>query len=66
MMSLLSFLHPLWKRGLTEYTDDVNSAVINSINKSLSDSESELVNSKIESYLLKADGEWLDYWGYWF
>ncbi|ATG86337.1 hypothetical protein LpeD_28 [Lactobacillus phage LpeD] len=65
-MSLLSFLHPLWKRGLTEYTDDVNSAVINSINKSLSDSESELVNSKIESYLLKADGEWLDYWGYWF
>lgn len=65
-MSLLSFLHPLWKRGLTEYTDDVNSAVINSINKSLSDSESELVNSKIESYLLEADGEWLDYWGYWF
>lgn len=65
-MSLLSFLHPLWKRGLTEYTDDVNSAVINSINKSLSDSESDLVNSKVESYLLKANGEWLDYWGYWF
>lgn len=65
-MSLLSFLHPLWKRSLNEYDDSVNSAVIGALNKSLSKSEEDMVQSKVESYLSTADSKWLDYWGYWF
>ncbi|AUV59963.1 hypothetical protein HOS78_gp027 [Lactobacillus phage Bacchae] len=65
-MSLLSFLHPLWKRSLNEYDDSVNSAVIGALNQSLSKSEEDMVQSKVESYLSTADAKWLDYWGYWF
>lgn len=65
-MSLLSFLHPLWKRSLNEYDDSVNSAVIGALNQSLSKSEEDMVQSKVESYLSTADSKWLDYWGYWF
>jgi len=65
-VSLLSFLHPLWKRSLNEYDDSVNSAVIGALNKSLSKSEEDMVQSKVESYLSTADAKWLDYWGYWF
>jgi len=65
-VSLLSFLHPLWKRSLNEYDDSVNSAVIGALNQSLSKSEEDMVQSKVESYLSTADSKWLDYWGYWF
>jgi len=56
----------LWKRSLNEYDDSVNSAVIGAINQSLTKSEEDMVQSKVQSYLSTADSKWLDYWGYWF
>lgn len=56
----------MWKRSLNEYDDSVNSAVIGAINQSLTKSEEDMVQSKVQSYLSTADSKWLDYWGYWF
>ena len=60
------WLHPIWRRMTLGSDNDVNNAVIGALDNELSDSEKILLQTKVESSLATADGDWLDKWGYWF
>lgn len=60
------WLHPIWRRMTLGSDNDVNNAVIGALDNELSDSEKILLQTKVESSLATANGDWLDKWGYWF
>lgn len=67
-MSFLDFLHPVWKRDISNpnYSNNLNKAVLNAISTELNDAESAVIASKTDSFLDEALGYSLDLWGDWF
>ena len=70
-MSFLDFLHPLWKKSLSEEDlrsrkRKLNTLVLSSIDKELDDVQQDTIAAKAQSFLSAATDEWLDYWGSWF
>lgn len=68
MTKFLDFLHPVWKRDIEgyAYSNDLNKTVLKAIDDSLESAEEDVVKSKADSYLDKAEGITLDMWGQWF
>lgn len=67
-MSFFKFLHPNLRRGYNQDTDrsSANFAFLSAINDILKETETDTINSKIESHLDTASGQYLDEWGSWF
>lgn len=67
MGNFLKHIHPLLRRKKNEKDyEDVNYAIINSLETELTEVEKDTINSKAESSLKTANGEFLDTWGDWF
>lgn len=67
MGNFLKHIHPLLRRKKNEKDyEDVNYAIINSLENELTEVEKDTINSKAESSLKTANGEFLDTWGDWF
>ena len=62
-MSIEDYLHPLWRTQATE--NNVNSAILEVLNKPLDQAEEDIVSSKIQLSVDTATSGWLDYWGSW-
>lgn len=65
-MNFWKNLHPLLRREENTDEGSANGAVLHAIAGALSDAETELIPSKMQSSLNTASGSYLDYWGYWF
>ena len=57
------YLHPLMKRGLTKTPDSVYNTLMKSINKPLTQAESDIIRSKTNTMLKDSAQDWLDYFG---
>lgn len=66
MANIKDFLHPLWKLSQDNDRDQVNNAILSSINSELSNVEQDTISAKLEMMLGNANDEWLDFWGSWF
>lgn len=66
MSNFLKNIHPLLKRKKGKDYDDANFAVLNALNYELTQTEKETIESKVQSSLELATGEYLDTWGDWF
>lgn len=67
MGNFLKHIHPLLRRKKSDKDyEDVNYAIINSLETELTEVEKDTINSKAESSLKTANGEFLDTWGDWF
>ena len=67
MGNFLKHIHPLLRRKKSDKDyEDVNYAIINSLETELTEVEKDTINSKAESSLKTATGEFLDTWGDWF
>ncbi|XWX29930.1 virion structural protein [Staphylococcus phage PG-2021_15] len=67
MGNFLKHIHPLLRRKKNENDyEDVNHAIINSLETELSEVEKDTITSKAQSSLKQATGEYLDTWGDWF
>lgn len=67
MGNFLKHIHPLLRRKKSDKDyEDVNYAIINSLETELTEVEKDTINSKAESSLKTATGEFLDIWGDWF
>lgn len=65
MSSFWDNLHPLIRRS-KQSGDDPNYAVLNAIADTLSQAETDAIESKAQSYLKTATSTYLDAWGEWF
>lgn len=67
MANFLRNIHPLLrtKKRKDEY-DDTNFSILNALNYELTQTEKDTIQSKIQSSLESATGEYLDNWGDWF
>lgn len=67
-MNFKRLLHPNLTKGYIEdfNNSSANYAFFSAIEDILSSTEKDTIDSKIESYLNTADGEFLDEWGSWF
>lgn len=67
-MNFKRLLHPNLKKGYVEdfNNSSANYAFFSAIEDILSSTEKDTIDSKVESYLNSADGEFLDEWGSWF
>lgn len=67
MGSFLRNIHPLLNRNRNERNyDGANYAILNAVSEVLGEVEKEAMDSKMQSSLETATGEWLDTWGDWF
>lgn len=67
MGNFLKHIHPLLRRKKNENDyEDVNHAIINSLETELNEVEKDTITSKAQSSLKQATGEYLDTWGDWF
>lgn len=67
MGSFLRNIHPLLNRNRNERNyDGANYAILNAVSEVLGEVEQEAMDSKMQSSLETATGEWLDTWGDWF
>lgn len=57
------YLHPLMKRGLTKTPNSVYNTLMKSINKPLTQAESDIIRSKTNTMLKDSAQDWLDYFG---
>lgn len=67
-MNFKRLLHPNLTKGYVEdfNNSSANYAFFSAIEDILSSTEKDTIDSKVESYLNSADGEFLDEWGSWF
>lgn len=67
MGNFMKHIHPLLRRSRRKDAhEDSNFAILNALENVLSDTEKETIQSKVQSSLETATGDFLDGWGDWF
>lgn len=65
MAKIKDFLHPIWRSALSKYGNKENIDFLGALQKPLDDTETDILNNKVQLYLASAQAHWLDYWGTW-